>query len=150
MLRYLILIMPVMFTHFWLILNLLAHHIILYIYMEWNVIHAKCVNSIGLCSAIVKVITIFFCGLIASISNPVIKKHPSINSPRYSYPAGTVALWLRCSWCCHNVVARSIMRVVATSVSDVATTSYDVATTLLQRRYIIKQWMSTRFLITDN
>ena len=42
----------------------------------------------------------------------------------------------RCDWGCHNVVTRSKMRVMATSVSnDVTTTLYDVAKTLPQRYY---------------
>ena len=51
----------------------------------------------------------------------------------------------RC-WRCHNVVARSKMRMVPTSVSDVVTMSLsDVVKTLLQRRHNIKHWITRSF-----
>ena len=47
-----------------------------------------------------------------------------------------ITLSQRWDWGCHNVVARSKMRVMATSVSnDVTATLYDVAKTLPQRYY---------------
>ena len=51
----------------------------------------------------------------------------------------------RC-WRYHNVVVRSKMRVVSTSVSNVVTTSLsDVAKTLPKRRRNIKHWISRPF-----
>ena len=54
-------------------------------------------------------------------------------------------LWQRRCWRCDNVVARSKMRVVPTSVPDVVTTSpSNVVKTLPQRRHNIKHWISVR------
>ena len=51
----------------------------------------------------------------------------------------------RC-WRCHNIVARSKMRIVPRSVSDNVTTSLsDVIKALLQRRHNIKHWISRPF-----
>ena len=51
----------------------------------------------------------------------------------------------RC-WRCHNVVARSKMRVVPTSVSNVVTTLLsNVIKTLLKHRHNIKHWISRPF-----
>ena len=52
----------------------------------------------------------------------------------------------RRGWRCHNVVARSKMRVVATSVSDFGTTSScDIVKTLPQRRHNVKQLLCRPF-----
>ena len=52
----------------------------------------------------------------------------------------------RRGWRCHNVVRRSKMRVVATSVSDVVTTSlFNVVKMLAQRHDNIKQLVSRPF-----
>ena len=48
--------------------------------------------------------------------------------------------------CCHISVARSKMRIVATSVSNPVTTSlYDSIEILLQRHYSISQWLTRSF-----
>ena len=53
----------------------------------------------------------------------------------------------RCCWCCHNAVARSKIRVLPTSVFDVATTSLsDVIKTLPQHCYNVATILTTGFL----
>lgn len=57
-------------------------------------------------------------------------------TPNPSWNSGVVpTLWQHWGWHCHNLVARSKMRVVATPVSKILTTSvFDVVKTLLQRQ----------------
>ena len=68
------------------------------------------------------------------------------------FPADTATLWR--GWRCHNVTARSKMRVVATSVSGIVTKLLsDVVRTMPQRCYNVTTTLTIWFVnhfITDN
>ena len=69
-------------------------------------------------------------------------------TPNSSWTSGVVAtLWHRWGWHCHNLVARSKIRVVATQLSKIFTTSvFDVFRTLLQRLCTIATTLTIGFL----
>ena len=69
-------------------------------------------------------------------------------TPNSSWTSGVVAtLWHRWGWHCHNLVARSKIRVVATQLSKIFTTSvFHVFRTLLQRLCTIATTLTIGFL----
>ena len=69
-------------------------------------------------------------------------------TPNPSWTSGVVAtLWHRWGWHCHNLVARSKIRVVATQLSKIFTTSvFHVFRTLLQRLCTIATTLTIGFL----